>query len=275
LQQPPLHGVCEPPPHDAVQIEVDLSHAVFGGQSLVAWQPQVPVCAMQTCPLVLAEQSVQLPEAPQALFAVPGEQAPLAVQQPAGHGAFGTEHANAQIPFLVSHPELVAGQLAFEVQPHWVPAGVVVHTLPVAPLAKPAVQLAQAPPAVPQAATLVPAMQVPPAGAEQHPPLHGWEELHVIVHVPCTVSQAVPMGQSEALLQPHLLVLVLDASGTQAEPAALPTQEAHIFCPVWQAAGVVPRSHVLVPGAQQPPLQAVSPTSLQDRPQLPLLVLHD
>jgi hypothetical protein len=58
-------------------------------------------------------------------------------------------------------------------------------------------------PELPHAVVVVPAWHVPPLAAEQQPPLHGWFELHAVVHLPVDASHASCAGQSAALVQPH------------------------------------------------------------------------
>jgi hypothetical protein len=102
-------------------------------------------------------------------------------------------------------------------------------------------------PELPQAALMVPVWHVPPAADEQQPPLHCWFELHAVVHLPCAVSQACPVGQSLALVQPHA------PDGRQALPLALPAQLAQTLPPAPHAPCTVPGWQVpLVDDEQQP-----------------------
>ncbi len=105
-----------------------------------------------------------------------------------------------------------------------------------------ALQLAQLP-EVPQAVAVVPIAQVP---LEQQPPLQGELLLQLVLQVFCTESQAWPIGQSAALLQPHL-------PATQAGPAALLVQSTHWVPLPPHDLPVVPGSHVpLFAAVQQP-----------------------
>jgi len=97
---------------------------------------------------------------------------------------------------------------------------------------------------------------MPPLGAEQHPLLQGWFVPQTDVQVLVVRSQALPVGQSPAVRQPHLLAPV-PATATHPLPVGFPTQEVQAGWPVLQAAPVVPALQVLLPGAQHPPLHAV------------------
>lgn len=58
------------------------------------------------------------------------------------------------------------------------------------------------PPLLPHAAMPVPGSHVPPVAAEQHPPLHGWPVLQLVVHWCLVPSHAMPAGQSAAEVHP-------------------------------------------------------------------------
>jgi hypothetical protein len=94
-------------------------------------------------------------------------------------------------------------------------------------------------PVEPHAPVDVPATQVPPVAAEQQPPLHGWFELHAVVHLFVEVSQACPDGQSAALVQPHTFV------ARQTWPLTLVAQ-------FWHWLPTVPQVPLAVPGLQTP-----------------------
>jgi hypothetical protein len=62
-------------------------------------------------------------------------------------------------------------------------------------------------PLVPQAKLAVPTAQTPvvlPAAMAQQPPWHVCEALQAVVHACAVVSQAWPVAQSAAELQPHV-----------------------------------------------------------------------
>lgn len=92
----------------------------------------------------------------------------------------------------------------------------------------------------------MPPTQVPPVEEEQHPPLQACVALQLVVHLFVAVSQAVPVGQSFALLQP------------QAAPAIPPLKQT---CPSGllvqskQMAPLAPHVAAAVSTAQTPPLQ--------------------
>ena len=92
----------------------------------------------------------------------------------------------------------------------------------------------------------MPSTQAPPVAAEQHPPLHGWAELHEVVQTWALVSQALCTGQSAEALQPQL-------APTQPLPARLVLQLTQVPWSAPQAAPVVPAAQT--PPLQQPPLQ--------------------
>lgn len=119
-----------------------------------------------------------------------------AEQQPPLHVCVELQ-AVVHVCVVVLHA-VFAGQSAVPLQPHeplprhrW-PLPLVVHTAQV--------------PDKPQSPAAVPGWQVPPVVAEQHPPLHDCVELQEVVHLPCVVSHASPVGQSLACWQPHTLV---------------------------------------------------------------------
>jgi hypothetical protein len=103
--------------------------------------------------------------------------------------------------------------------------------------------LVQIPPVEPQAAVSVPATQLVPL---QQPPWQGELPLQVVVHALVTGSQALPVGQSLAVLQPQCPV-------THLGPAALPVQSTHCD-PLPQALSAVPALQVPPLGAEQQPL---------------------
>lgn len=45
-------------------------------------------------------------------------------------------------------------------------------------------------PVAPHSVLVLPVTHVPPEAAEQHPPLHAWEDEHATVHVLVAVSHA-------------------------------------------------------------------------------------
>jgi hypothetical protein len=130
--------------------------------------------------------------------------------------------------------QLPVGQSAFELQPH-APAK---HAVPI----ELAEQLVHAPPVAPHSAVAVPATHVPDA---QQPLLQGCAGLQRLVQACLTESQAKPVGQSLAELQPQKPPLAL---GRHSAPMGLPLHET-------QAAPDEPQAPIVVPGAHRPPEQ--------------------
>jgi hypothetical protein len=124
----------------------------------------------------------------------------------------------------------------------------------------------QAAPEVPHAPAATPAVQVPPE--PQQPPWQSWVEEHARVHWPLATSQALPIGQSLALLQPQV-PLPLPAS-THAVPASLVAQVPHIAWTAPQAMAVSGFAQVLP--LQQVPLQSDEPEQVVVH--APVVVLH-
>jgi hypothetical protein len=253
-------------------------------QSPELLQPQAPDRQRFPSVLVAAVQSAQIPVEPQASAAVPTMQVPLvaAEQQPDGQGVLESQ-AKVQRPVVVSQDVALAGQWVVLVHPHCPPPDTATQRLPAVPAANSAGQSEQAPPSVPHVAAAVPGTQLP---LSQQPPLQVWVALQEMVQVLLVVSQALPAGQSAAVLQPQAPL------ARQTVPLALLTQLPQTVWPVSaQRAEVSPGSQVpAVVAEQQPPLhgcvelQAVpqvlvvvsqalpvgqSPTVLQ--PQLPLM----
>jgi hypothetical protein len=219
---------------------------------------------MQTFPSVLeaAVQSEQSPVVPQASSAVPSWQVPLvaAEQQPAGQGL---PESQVKTQRSLVQAEAVAGQSAMEVHPHCPPPVTAMQTSPAVPAANSAGQSEQVPPSLPHVASAVPATQVP---LSQQPPLQVWVAVQVVVQVLVVVSQALPAGQSAAVLQPQAPL------ARQAVPSAWLVQSPQTTWPVSaQRAVVSPGSQVpLVAAEQQPPLQTW--VELQAVPQVLVLV---
>jgi hypothetical protein len=231
-QQPPLHG-CDAE-QAGVQVCVPAEQACPLGQSDGPLHPHA--LATHACPAAALVQSTQLaPVGPHAVGAVPGWQPPL-WQQPLAHATVAEHAANTQT--CVAGLQLPAGQSALELHPHAPARQAVPIELPT--------QLTQAPPVVPHAALLAPAAQIPDA---QQPPWQGCAALHRLVQACLTASQAKPVGQSFAELQPQEPPLAL---GRHSAPMALPTHEAHAPDEP-HAPAVVPAAHR--PPEQQPPLQ--------------------
>jgi hypothetical protein len=203
-QQPPLQPVWLAPPHAAPHVWVDVSHAWPAGQSVAALHPHERVAATHAVPVALPAQLTHVPDPPHAVSLVPGRHEPADPQQPAWHGAPGTAHVNVQSPVFTSHPALLGGQSTDPAQPHWPPPLTASHAPPLVPAAKPAVHDAHVPPLLPHAVVPVPAPQVPPVAAEQHPPLHGWAVLQLVVHACLATSHAMSGGQSAAVVHPPL-----------------------------------------------------------------------
>ena len=204
----------------------------------------------QTCPLLLAVQSEHVPLAPHALFAVPGKQVLVVEEQhPAGQSTVELQ-ANTQSLVVLLQELAVFGQSLMLLQPHCPPPVTAMQESPAVPAANRVAQLAQSPPLFPQVPSAVPALQVPLVAAVQQPSLQGWVELQLVVHWCVVVLQAVPLGQSLTLLQPHAPL------ARQAVPAALPTQLPQTPWPVSaHIAWVFPGWHVPAEAAeQQPPL---------------------
>jgi hypothetical protein len=97
-------------------------------------------------------------------------------------------------------------------------------------------------PLAPHAVEPEPPAHIPP---EQQPPLHGCVDEQLVVQVWLVPSQAEPIGQSAAELQPHAPP---PDTVRQTEPSALPMQVPH-------AVPVAPQLVVEVPLAQVEPLQ--------------------
>jgi hypothetical protein len=234
-QQPPLHPVWLAPPHAAPHVWVDVSHAWSVAQSVAELQPHARVAATQAVPFALPAQLAHDPEPPHAVALVPGRHEPPLPQQPAWHGAPGIAHVNVQSPVCVSHPALSGGQSAGFAHPHWPPPVSGSHALPLVPAAKPCVQDPHVPPLFPHAVAPVPGPHVPPVAAEQHPPLHGWPVLQLVVHACDAVSHAMSAGQSAAVVQPpplSALPSVFEPSaGASAVASAPPSGEAPSFGP--------------------------------------------
>ena len=173
----------------------------------------------QLLPLALLAQLTQVPPEPQAVGALP-----------VTHIAFAQQVLPPQVPLV----------LAPQVAVHVVPLQVGV----------PLPQAVHARPFAPQAPLLVPATQVVPP---QQPPLQAvcWLSPQVVSQVFVIVLQALPEGQSVAVVQPH-------KPDRQAEPA-LPgaVQSAHTTPLAPQAVWAVPITQVFAPTEQQPPLQGV------------------
>src|SRR5205823_7073364 len=127
--------------------------------------------------------------------------------QPPLHGCCAL-HAVVHLRVFGLH-ELPPGQSPATEQPH-APA---TQVCPLALL----VQSAQLP-LVPHALGAVPPAHIP---AEQQPPLHGETPLQAAPQVLATESHALPIGQSAALLQPHLPL------PRHTGPATLPLQSMH------------------------------------------------
>jgi len=174
-------------------------HAWPLAQSVAALHPQVSVAGRHAVPAALPVQSTQAPEPPHAVWLVPGRHEAAVPQQPALQGAL-VEHVKTQRPEVVSQPALPAGQSPTTMQPHCPPPFTGSHTSPLEPAVKPAVHDEHTPPLLPHVVGSVPIWQVPPVAAEQQPPWQGCDVAHVGVHVPVPVSQALPAGQSAALV---------------------------------------------------------------------------
>jgi hypothetical protein len=176
LQQPPLHGVCVPPPHALPHVCALVSQAspepppVAAGQSAAASHPHVSVLASHFEPIALPTQLAHAPAPPHAVLCVPLTQAPVEQQNPPEHTpSFTAPHAD-------------------------------VHT-PEAHVGVPPPHGAHAPPLAPQAAFWVPATQVP--ALLQHPPLHACVASHLLWQRCEAVSHDSRAGQSFTVVQPH------------------------------------------------------------------------
>jgi hypothetical protein len=222
-------------------------------------QPQAPL-GSHAEPAVLFAQFAQAPPlVPQAFGAAPPTHV-VPLQQPPLHGvSLAAPHAVEQVCVCALHA-LPAGQSVAAPQPQVSVPGS--QTWP-APLV---LQLAQTAP-LPQAPAAVPAAHWPATGSQQ-PPLHAvwFAAPHALAQVCVVVLHAVPLGQSEAALHPHMSVLAM-----QALPAALPVQSTHAFEPP-QAVALVPGRHEL-PEPQQPELQGEA-GSEHVKVHRPVVVLH-
>ncbi len=267
-QQPPLQAVSPALPHAAPHVCVVVLHALPAGQSVAALHPQTWSPGTHSDPFGLPAQLTHAPEAPQAALLVPGRHAIPLPQQPLTQGCAGMEQVKLHRCDVVLHPALEAGQLVLLLHPQKPPPVVATHALPEVPPPKPALQSAHTPPFSPHAPAPVPGWHVPPVAAEQHPPLHVCVVLQAVVQVWVAVSHALPAGQSAALWQPHRCG---DPPERHAVPLALPAQEAQRGWPTLQSPVVVPVSHVLVAGSQQPPLHALCCAPPQVAPHVPVV----
>jgi hypothetical protein len=179
-----------------------------------------------------------------ATHTVPSQQPPLQLRPPA---------QEAPHWWLVVSQACPDGQSAALLQPQLPPRQ-----------ALPAALLLQSPhtsPERPQALVAVPGAHTPPL---QQDPWHGWLPLQVVTHWCVVGSQALPLGQSPAPLQPQPL-----APHTTPRLLVLQSTQAPPLTPHW--VGAVPPVHV--PPLQQPPLHGSS--SLQWVPHLCVLPSHE
>jgi hypothetical protein len=148
--------------------------------------------------------------------------------------------AQPQTPLMHAVPAALPSvlQSAAVVQPQ----ALLTHAAP----ARLARQVAQSWPPVPHSAGVFPATQM----RSQHPPLHGWLALQVVVHAFDVGSQAWPTGQSAAELQPQACVLA-----TQPWPPLDEVQSTHAAPGGPHADGDVPGWHM--PLTQQAPWQGM------------------
>jgi hypothetical protein len=224
--------------HVVVHAWVVASHACPVGQSLATLQPHAP--ATHAVPDVPFVQSVHAPPgAPHAVGEVPSWH--IAPSQHAPSHASPAVHALAHWCALGSQA-LCAGQSAATLQPHAPPFVVATQ---VEPMLFP-IQGTHAPPVAPHAPSTTPLAHVP---LSQQPPLQSALALHAVLHVCVVVLQARPARQSADVMQPHALL-------THAVPAPLPEQLTQATPLPPHVAALLPATHVLPVGSQQPPLHA-------------------
>jgi hypothetical protein len=207
-QQPPLQ--VSPPAHELVHTFEPL-HAVLTGQSADVLQPHT-IVERQTWPFAAFEQSTQaMPDAPQALLAVPLAQVPPLQQAPL-HGELDEQAVVHWCEVVLQ--ALPAGQSLAELQPHAPPPVTALHRWPMLDDE----QSMQAPPFEPQPPELlVPGAQLP---ARQQPPLQGADDEQLDLQVCDDGSHAVDVGQSALVEQPH-------APALQMWPLELVVQSTH------------------------------------------------
>ena len=212
-------------------------------------QPQRPTTARHRVPWPVPEQPVQSvhepPVTPQASSAVPLAHLPPALgQQPPWHWVWvPSPQVVPQRDVAVSQASPLTQSTGL-LQPQWPPLLSGMHTV-----FSPAVaQSVHALPSSPQ--TLLKRLSLPGWHVVplQHPWLQGWPALHAVEHDP--PLQALPLLQSDSLLQPHMPPL------THAEPF-MPAQLVHVVPGAPQAPGLMPLWQ-LVP-SQQAPLQTRPP----------------
>jgi hypothetical protein len=181
----------------------------------------------------LVQSRQALPEVPQAAGALPSPQV-VPLQQPSLHG-WEPEQVVVHLWAAVSQA-WPTGQSAVTSQPQAPPEVTARQTAPA-----PAPHDWQAAPPEPHLSMLVPGTQRVPS---QQPPLQLRPPVQPVPHWCEPESQALPAGQSAALLQPQ-------TPPRQALPAELPVQSPHTSPDRPQAVVVLPAWHT--PPAQQAP----------------------
>jgi len=240
-QQPPLQALW-PAPHAAPHTCVPVLHASPAGQSAATLHPHVPA-ARHAVPFAFAVQLTQVaPADPQSAVVFPVWQVDdVLSQQPTTHGMVGPQGVGV-------HTCVVVLQVWFGAQSALVPHPQVPPVTHIPPFGLPA-QSTQTLPVPPHSGTVLPATHVSVI-ASQQPPLHGCVAEHIAVHVLVVVSHDWPIGQSVAVLQPHLLGVPV----THAVPAALLVQLVQTAVPVLQAPPPVPGWQVPPVAAEQQPV---------------------